>query len=72
MEPNDLNLPDSAVNWLNATSDQVQALGIQWRADPDLANMSHLVDTLLALAETQARIIAALDLRIQALETSST
>lgn len=68
MEANDLNLPDSAVDWLNATSDQVQALGIQWHADPESANMADLVDTLLALAETQARIIAAMDRRIQALE----
>lgn len=64
----DLNLPDSAVGWLNATSDQVQALGIQWREDPESANMADLVDTLLALAESQARIIAAMDHRIQTLE----
>ncbi|MGV2901324.1 hypothetical protein ACNPM4_06560 [Microbacterium sp. AGC62] len=68
MELSDPNLPETAVDWLNATSDQVQALGIQWRADPESANMAHLVDTLLALAEAQARIIATLDLRIQALE----
>jgi len=68
MELHDPSLPDSAVDWLNATSDQVEALGIQWHADPDSANMAHLVDTLLALAESQARIIAAMDLRIQKLE----
>ncbi|MER7522650.1 hypothetical protein ABTZ44_07750 [Microbacterium oxydans] len=70
MERGDLDLPDSAVAWLNATSDQVQALGIQWRVDPDNASMADIVDTLLALTETQARIIADLDHRIQALESS--
>lgn len=70
MERSDLDLPDSAVAWLNATSDQVQALGIQWRTDPDNASMADIVDTLLALTETQARIIADLDHRIQALESS--
>lgn len=71
MERSDLDLPDSAVAWLNATSDQVQALGIQWNADPDNASMADIVDTLLALTETQARIIAGLDRRIQALENSA-
>ncbi|WP_336502870.1 hypothetical protein [Microbacterium paraoxydans] len=37
-------------------------------ADPENANMSDIVDTLLALAEAQARIIATMDLRIQTLE----
>ncbi|WP_101847398.1 hypothetical protein [Zhihengliuella sp. ISTPL4] len=64
MELDDPNLPDSANRWLRATSDQVQALAIQWHADPENANMSDIVDTLLALAEAQARIIAAMDLRI--------
>jgi hypothetical protein len=71
MDLHDPNLPDSAVDWLNATSDQVQALGIQWHADPEAASMADIVDTLLALAEAQARIIAGLDLRIQALENRS-
>lgn len=71
MERSDLNLPDSAVAWLNATSDQVQALGIQWRVDPDNASMADIVDTMLALTETQARIIADLDRRIQALENGA-
>ncbi len=68
MELNDPNLPDSANRWLLASSDQVQALGIQWHDDPGSANMSDIVDTLLAITEAQARIIATLDLRIQALE----
>lgn len=68
VELDDPNLPDSANRWLLATSDQVQALAIQWHADPENANMSDIVDTLLALAEAQARIIAAMDLRIQGLE----
>jgi hypothetical protein len=68
MELDHPDLPDSANNWLLATSEQVQALGIQWHADPDAASMADIVDTLLALAEAQARIIAALDLRLQALE----
>jgi hypothetical protein len=68
MDLDDPHLPESANNWLLATSDQVQALGIQWHADPDAASMADVVDTLLALAEVQARIIAAMDLRIQALE----
>ncbi|GAA1161988.1 hypothetical protein F6W69_06380 [Microbacterium oxydans] len=68
MERSDLCLPDSAIAWLTATSDQVQALGIQWNADPDNANMADIVDTLLALTETQARIIAELDRRIQSLQ----
>ena len=67
MDRSDLDLPDSAIAWLNATSDQVQALGIQWRVDPDNASMADIVDTLLAVTETQARIIADLDRRIQAL-----
>ncbi|MDF2558572.1 MAG: hypothetical protein K0R99_18 [Microbacterium sp.] len=69
MELDDPNLPDSANDWLLATSDQIQALGIQWHADPEAASMADIVDTLLALAEAQARIIAALDLRVQALES---
>ena len=71
MELNDPNLPDSANKWLLATSDQVQALGIQWHADPTSASMADIVDTLLALTEAQARIIAAMDMRIQALERQS-
>ena len=69
MELHDPNLPDSANDWLLATSDQVQALGIQWHAAPESASMADIVDTLLALAEAQARIIATMDLRIQALES---
>lgn len=68
MEWNDPDLPGSANDWLLATSDQVQALAIQWSADPDAASMADIVDTLLALAEAQARIITTLDLRIQAIE----
>ncbi|MEV8169323.1 hypothetical protein AB0O70_15475 [Microbacterium paraoxydans] len=68
MELDDPRLPSSANDWLHASSDQVQALAIQWHADPENANMSDIVDTLLALAEAQARVIAAMDLRIQALE----
>ncbi|WP_270366128.1 hypothetical protein [Microbacterium algeriense] len=68
MELDDPNLPASANKWLLATSDQVQALAMQWHADPESANISDIVDTLLAITEGQARIIAALDVRIQALE----
>lgn len=70
MELDDPNLPSSANRWLLATSDQVQALGIQWHDDPESANISDIVETLLAITESQARIIAALDLRIQHLEKS--
>ena len=68
MELNDPNLPDSALNGLHTSSDQVQALIMQWQAAPESASMSDIVDTLLALTEAQARIIATLDVRIQALE----
>lgn len=68
MDLDDPNLPASANRWLLATSDQVQALAMQWRHDPESANISDIVDTLLAITEGQARIIAALDVRIQALE----
>lgn len=68
MELNDPNLPDSALNWLHTSSDQVQALIMQWQAAPESASMSDIVDTLLALTEAQARNIATLDVRIQALE----
>lgn len=68
MELHHPNLPASANKWLLATSDQVQALAMQWHNDPESANISDIVDTLLAITEGQARIIAALDVRIQALE----
>ena len=68
MELDDPNLPASANKWLLATADQVQALAMQWHADPESANISDIVDTMLAITESQARIIAALDLRIQDLE----
>lgn len=68
MELDDPRLPSSANGWLLATSEQVQALAIQWHDAPENANMSDIVDTLLAITEAQARIIARLDLRIQELE----
>lgn len=68
MELDDPRLPASANDWLLATSDQVQALAIQWHDAPENANMSDIVETLLAVTEAQARIIARLDLRIQELE----
>ncbi|MGU3424045.1 hypothetical protein [Microbacterium paraoxydans] len=68
MELDDPRLPTPANDWLLATSDQVQALAIQWHDAPENANMSDIVDTLLAVTEAQARIIARLDLRIQELE----
>lgn len=68
MDLDDPNLPASANRWLLATSDQVQALAMQWHADPEAANISDIVDTMLAITEGQARIIAALNLRIEALE----
>lgn len=68
MELSDPRLPVSAIDWLLATSDQVQALAIQWHDAPDRASMCDIVDTLLAVTESQARIIAELDLRIQEFE----
>lgn len=61
-------VPSSANGWLLATSEQVQALAIQWHDAPENANMSDIIDTLLAITKAQARIIARLDLRIQELE----
>ena len=66
MELDDPNLPAAANDWMLASSDQVRAwiTDLQNEAEP----LASLANTLLSLAESQARIIADLSLRITALE----
>jgi hypothetical protein len=68
MELNDPNLPDPANDWLLVSSDQVRAFVEMLQHDHDANPIAGLATTLLAIAEGQARIIADLTIRVDALE----